>query len=151
MTTFHQLHAHLVFSTKQRRELLKGELAKRVHGQLGVILGEEDAIAHCVGGYFDHVPLLLSFKPTHRLSDLVRVLKSRSSKWINESSEVRNPFAWQRGYSIFSVSHSQMEIVRRYIENQEQHHRERPFVEELKTLLARHAINYEPQYLLDDD
>ncbi|MFK7819204.1 MAG: IS200/IS605 family transposase [Planctomycetaceae bacterium] len=150
MTTYHQLHAQLVFSTKQRRQLLKGDQAQRVHGQLRVILKEEDVIPHAVGGYFDHVHVLLSFKPSHCLSDVVRVLKSRSSKWINEQSGPLNQFAWQRGYSVFSVSHSQMQTVSSYIENQEEHHSERSFREELTLMLDKHGIKYDPQYLDDE-
>ena len=150
MTTYHQLHAHLVFSTKQRRQLLKDEFARRVHGQLGIILKEEDAVPLCASGYFDHVHVLFSFKPSQCLSDMVRVLKSRSSKWINEQSGSLNRFAWQRGYSVFSVSHSQLNTVRHYIDNQEEHHRKRSFREELELMLKRHGIAYDPQYLDDE-
>ncbi len=149
MSTFHQLHAHLVFSTHGRRRLLKGDAAQRVHSQLGSILREEDVIPNCIDGYEDHVHLLISFKPTHRLSDVVRILKSKSSKWINESATGLHAFAWQRGYSIFSVSHSQLDIVRRYIDSQGEHHRQINFLEELKIMLARHEIEYDPIYLDD--
>ena len=147
MGTYHQLHAHLVFSTQGRRRILKADAGQRVHGQLGTILREEDVIPNCIGGYDDHVHLLVSFKPTHRLSDVVRILKSRSSKWINDSSSGSHTFAWQRGYSIFSVSHSQLDIVRRYIDGQQQHHRELGFLQELKSMLARHEIEYDPVYI----
>ena len=150
MTTYHQLHVHLVFSTKQRRELLKADFANRVHGQLAAILKEEDVVPHIVNGHYDHVHVLLSFKPSQCLSNIVRVLKSRSSKWINEQGGPLNSFAWQRGYSVFSVSHSQMDVVRRYIENQEEHHRQRSFIEELTLMLDRHGIKYDPQYLDDE-
>lgn len=147
MSTYHQLHAHLIFSTQGRRPLITESASGRLHGQLAVILREEDVIAHCVGGYEDHVHLLISFKPTHRLSDVARVLKSRSSKWVNAESASLHKFGWQKGYSIFSVSHSQMDVVRRYLENQIEHHREKSFRDELIRFLDAHGIDYDPAYI----
>ena len=147
MATYHQLHAHLIFSVQGRRRLLTGAMAERVHAQLGVILREQEVLPHCIGGFEDHVHLLLSFRPNHRLSDVVRILKSRCSKWINEASASLHLFAWQRGYSVFSVSHSQLDLVRRYIDGQEKHHHRLSFLDELKMLLARHEIEYDPVFM----
>ena len=149
MTTYHQLHAHLIFSTSGRRPLITQNAAPSLHGKLATILKEEDVRPHCIGGVEDHVHLLISFRPTHRLSDIVRVLKSCSSKWVNDETTSLHKFGWQRGYSVFSVSHSQLEVDRRYIENQWEHHRELSFREELVRFLNLHEIDYDPQYIDD--
>jgi REP element-mobilizing transposase RayT len=99
-----------------------------------------------IGGVTDHVHALIGLKPTHCVSDVVRELKKASSVWA--ASQHESEFAWQEGYSVFSVSTSKLEAVRQYIAGQEEHHRQRSFVEELKELLQKHGVHYNPAYLL---
>ena len=99
-----------------------------------------------VGGVEDHVHALIGLKPTHRISDFVRELKKASSVWAAGRHEP--DFEWQEGYSIFAVSVSMLDTVSRYIGRQQEHHRRKTFVEELKELLAKHGVQYDPKYLL---
>jgi REP element-mobilizing transposase RayT len=99
-----------------------------------------------VGGVSDHVHLLIGLRATHCLADVLRELKSVSSGWIRDEIGVRN-FAWQEGYGGFMVSASQRETVRRYVEQQEEHHRTRTFREEYLELLRRHKIEFDVRYL----
>jgi REP element-mobilizing transposase RayT len=99
-----------------------------------------------IGGVQDHVHALIGLKPTHCISDFVRELKKATSVWASTHHEPQ--FEWQEGYSIFAVSVSTMEAVSRYIERQEEHHRKRSFVEELKELLEKHGVQYDPKYLV---
>ncbi len=98
-----------------------------------------------VGGVEDHVHALLGLKPSHCISDFVRELKKASSVWAQDKEP---QFQWQEGYAIFAVSFSQMDSVIRYIRRQEEHHRKRTFVDELKDLLEKHKIKYDEKYLL---
>jgi len=103
-------------------------------------------VAETVGGVEDHVHILASLNATHRLADFLRELKKASSVW---SAENHDPsFAWQEGYAAFSVSPTHRDVVRRYIANQEAHHQKVGFVDEIKRLLARNGVNYDPKYLL---
>ena len=88
-----------------------------------------------MGGVSDHVHLLIGLRATHCLADVLRELKSVSSGWIRDEIGVRN-FAWQEGYGGFTVSASQCETVRRYVEQQEEHHRTRTFREEVLGIVA---------------
>jgi REP element-mobilizing transposase RayT len=99
-----------------------------------------------IGGVQDHVHALLGLKPVHCLADLVRELKKASSVWAAGQHEPQ--FAWQEGYSVFSVSASKVGTVRQYIATQEEHHRRRSFAEELQELLQKHGVQYDPKYLL---
>lgn len=99
-----------------------------------------------VGGTADHVHLLFELKATHTLSDFMRELKKSSSSWVHEEIPSRS-FAWQEGYAAFTVSSSGLEEVRRYIENQDEHHRERSFREDLKIMLQRSGVQYDERYL----
>ncbi len=105
-----------------------------------------EGIALKVGGIEDHVHALIGLKPTHCISDFVRELKKATSLWASAQHE--RGFEWQEGYSIFSVSASMLETVSAYIERQKEHHRKRTFMEELKELLERHGVEYNPKYLL---
>src|SRR5207249_3404171 len=93
-----------------------------------------------------HVHLLVSLRATHTLADVLRELKSVSSKWAHEEMGVRS-FAWQEGYGAFTVSASQLENVRRYIQQQEEHHRTRTFREEYLALLQRSGAEFDERYV----
>jgi hypothetical protein len=80
---------------------------------------------------------------------MVKIIKSKSSKWLNAHPKRPGRFEWQRGYAAFTVSASQLEKVRRYVRNQEQHHRRVTFQEEFRALLDKHGIEYDERYLWD--
>ena len=145
-STFLSLHYHVVFSTKQREPLVRDEWRMRLHEYLGGVVGGLGARSEMVGGTADHVHLLVELKATHALSDFMRELKKASSIWVHDEIQLRS-FAWQEGYAAFTVSASGLEEVRRYIENQEEHHRERNFRDELKILLQRSGVKFDERYL----
>lgn len=145
-STYHSLHYHWVCSTKERRPFIRPEWRPRLHEYLGGTVRGLEGVPLKVGGVQDHVHALIGLKPTHCLSDFVRELKKATSVWAAAQHE--RAFEWQEGYSLFTVSASLRETVSRYIEHQEEHHRKRSFKEELKALLARHGVNYDPKYLL---
>ena len=97
-----------------------------------------------IGGIENHVHLLLHLPPALALSKAVLLIKSNSSKWMNE---MHKKFAWQDGYGAFNVSASSVESVVRYVRNQKQHHRKMSFEDEYILLLKRHGIAYEPKYV----
>ena len=133
-STFLSLHYHVVFSTKQREPLLRAEWRPRLHEYLGGTVRGLGARNEMVGGTADHIHLLFELKATHTLADFMRELKKASSIWVHDEIPLRT-FAWQEGYAALTVSASGLEEVHRYIENQEEHHRERSFRDELKIML----------------
>jgi hypothetical protein len=78
---------------------------------------------------------------------LVRAVKANSSRWIHERWPELKAFAWQQGYGAFSVSHSAMAQVEKYIREQEEHHHRLSFEEEFLALLKRHNIEFDEHYL----
>ena len=144
-STFSSLRMHLVFSTKQRRPFIQDSWRSALHEYVGGTVRGLGGVAEAIGGVADHVHLLVSYKPTHCVSDFVRELKKAASVWATETHEPR--FSWQEGYSVFSVSVSQKERVRGYIANQEAHHRQRDFRAELDELLHKHEIEFDPKSL----
>jgi REP element-mobilizing transposase RayT len=145
-STHLSIHFHLIFATKNHERHIGAAWRTRLHAYMGGILSSLDAVPEIVGGVEDHIHVLAGLRATHRLADLMRELKSSSSRWVHE--EIRLPaFAWQEGYGAFTVSASQCEIVRRYIAGQEEHHRTRTFREEYLELLQKSGVVFDPQYL----
>jgi putative transposase len=147
-TTFANLIYHIVFSTKNRVPLISSEIRESLYPYMGGIVRSEGGILLEIGGMPDHVHILAKIKPSVAPAEMVKKVKGGSSKWLNERPDHQGRFEWQAGYGIFSVSASQVEMVRRYIRRQEEHHRKMSFKEELVTLLERNGIPYDERYLL---
>ncbi len=148
-TTYTSLTYHVVFSTKYRRNTIKPDIKDRLYEYLGGIIRAEKGVLLEIGGIEDHVHLLAGFPPTIAVSNMVRLIKANSSRWANELPERREKFSWQTGYGAFTVSQSQVDIVRNYIRRQEQHHRRISFRDEFIELLKRHNIQYDLQYVFE--
>lgn len=111
----------------------------------GTVQGLE-GFPQCVGGWNDHVHLLIGLRATHRLSDVVREIKKASTTWIKTEIGL-GTFAWQEGYAAFTVGWREREIIRRYIAGQEEHHRSKPYSEEVDELLKEAGIEFDPKFL----
>jgi REP element-mobilizing transposase RayT len=145
-STHLSLHYHLVFGTKDHEPLITSTWCDRLHAYLGGLIRTLDGVPEAVGGASDHVHLLVGLRATHTLADVLRETKSVSSAWVVEDVGVRS-FAWQEGYGAFTVSPSQLENVRAYIQQQEEHHRTRTFREEYLALLQRSGVEFDERYL----
>ncbi len=130
---------HFVFATKLREPWLDNALRPALWAQLGSILQKEGGMALVVNGMPEHVHILAKLRPDHRVSEILSDLKSRTSGWIHRARSDLAHFAWQTGYGAFTVSLSQEEVVRHYIETQEEHHRRVPFDQEYIQLLRKHG------------
>lgn len=145
-STHLSLHYHLVFGTKNRETVISSAWRDRLHAYLGGVIRTLDGVPEAVDGVADHVHLLVGLRATHTLADVLREIKSVSSAWVHKELGVSS-FAWQEGYGAFTVSASQLENVRAYIQQQEEHHRTRTFREEYLTLLQRHGVEFDERYV----
>jgi REP element-mobilizing transposase RayT len=145
--TYTHLLVHIVFGTKHRMPIIDDDLRERLFPYIGGIVREIGGAALIVNGTADHVHILASVPATISIADLMRVAKTNSSRWVNEQKDRKNRFEWQSGYGAFSVSHSNLESVRRYIANQEEHHRKMTFAEEFVSFLKKHGVAYDERYL----
>jgi REP element-mobilizing transposase RayT len=138
---------HLVFSTKNREPFITNDHCEGTFEYLGGTLNGIECLPICIGGVADHVHLLFVLSRTMSISKVVEELKKESSKWGKE--KIHQSFYWQNGYSAFSVSPSNVEQVKKYIENQEQHHQTVSFQDEFRELLRRHEIEWDERYVWD--
>jgi REP element-mobilizing transposase RayT len=145
-STHVSLHYHLVFSTKDREPWLPPTQRHRVHEYLGGLIRQIRGFAHAVGGTGDHIHLAVGLKATHCLADLMREVKSESSRWIHEELRLAG-FGWQEGYGAFTFAAKDLEPVRDYVLNQEEHHRVKSFQEEYLQMLQRGMVEYDEKYL----
>jgi REP element-mobilizing transposase RayT len=145
--TFTQIHIQTVFTVQNKdcviRDTWKEELFKYITG----IIQNNGHKMLAINAMPDHVHLFFGMRPTQSLSDLMRDLKSDSSKWINEKKIIRANFSWQEGYGGFSYSKSHVNNVIDYIKNQQEHHRKKTFIEEYFDFLNKFDIPYDERYV----
>ena len=148
--TYIRIYLHLVFAVKNRDALISPYREKQIHSYMAGTLYKLNHKPIIVGGIEDHVHILLSYNPNQTLPDLVKELKTGTTKFINNNHLCTFKFEWQRGYACFSYSHSMVDKVYKYIENQHQHHNGRSLQEELKSMLEGFGIEYDDQYIFSE-
>ena len=146
--TYTNLLYHIIFSTKGRRPLITPTLRIEMDKYIGGVVRNPGVLLEA-GGMPDHTHLVAMLRADTSVAEMIRLVKSNSSKWTNVRGIIHEPFAWQSGYGAFSVSASQLEGVRKYVRGQEEHHRKRTFQEEFREFLERHGIEYDERYLWD--
>jgi REP element-mobilizing transposase RayT len=147
--TYSNLLVHALFSTKDRTPLLDAELKPELFSYMGGIITQLRGKPLLIGGPKDHVHLLFVLPCSLSVADLMEKVKANSSKWVKNRWRNRSHFAWQTGYTAFSVSQSNLESVKRYIASQETHHRRITFQEEVLAFLKKHEIPYDPRFVFD--
>lgn len=141
---------HTVFSTKHRQPCFRDEgLRSELHHYIGGILNTLKCGPIVVGGVEDHVHILSQLARTCEPAAMVKEVKRVSSLWIKDQASELGHFAWQAGYGMFSIGHSQLSSVKNYVLNQESHHRQRSFQDEFRLLLARYEVDYDERYVWD--
>jgi REP element-mobilizing transposase RayT len=148
--TYTQIYIQVIFAVEGRQSLLapdhNDELQKYI---AGIVSGRKQKLI-AINNMPDHVHLSIGLRPDISLSELVRDVKSCSSKFINGKRWVPGRFSWQEGFGAFSYSRSQLGAVIRYIENQQQHHSRKSFRQEYIELLERFEVKYDPRYIFRD-
>jgi REP element-mobilizing transposase RayT len=132
---------HCIFSTKDRRSMIPADRARELYAYLGGIARGEGFSLIAAGGTANHIHLLFVLPASYSLAQAVQKLKGSSSRWMGTS------FSWQEGYGAFSVSPSQVPVVKNYLQNQEEHHRTRDFEQEFVALLRNCGIEFDERYV----
>lgn len=145
-----QVLVHIIFSTKDRHPFLtSSELRTELHAYAATVLNALDSPPITINTVDDHLHALVRLSRTHALCEVIQELKTSTSKWLKTKDGMLTKFGWQGGYGAFSVSPSQSDSVRRYIENQEEHHRSIGFQDELRKFLQRHGVEFDERYVWD--
>ena len=145
--TFTQIHIHSVFAVQNRTSLIKKDWQDRLYKYIIAIIQKHGHKVLSIGGTSDHIHILFGLRPTQALSTLMQEIKRDSSEWINKERLVIGRFSWQEGYGAFSYSKSHISQVVNYIETQEEHHKERSFLDEYIKILKDFDLEYDERYI----
>lgn len=140
---------HLVFSTKDRNSWISDVWRDDLHGYIGGIIRRHGSDLLAAGSVEDHIHLLFPLPRTVSVAELVKEIKSGSTRWVHDSSLRPAEFHWQSGYGVFSIGPSHKEELCHYIANQREHHTKTTFQDEYRKLLAKYGIAHDERYVWD--
>lgn len=138
---------HVIFSTKLRQPLIQESIRQNLYNYISQIARSYDAYVYEIGGIEDHIHLLVSLPRTMTLSRLIEEIKKSSSKWIKTKGPYYLNFAWQNGYGAFSIGQSNVDALKAYIQNQQEHHKKISFQDEFRTFLNKYKIAFNEKYV----
>ena len=148
MRTYTQILYQIVYSTKYREKTLEAENRKELYKYIWGILNNNKCYLYQIGGIEDHIHIITHLHPSVALADLVKDIKLASSDYIKNKKLFPNFNGWQDGYAAFTYSIDTKENLINYVKNQEEHHKTKTFIEELKEFLIEHKIEFDEKYLL---
>ena len=147
--TYTQIYITIVFAVKGRMNLINKNIEEELYKYITGIVNNRDHKLLQINGDRDHIHVLINLRPKQSISDLVRDIKSNSSKFINEKKWFTGKFHWQSGFGAFSYSESQISSVIKYISEQKEHHKRKTFKDEYVELLKQFGIDFENKYLFE--
>ena len=148
--TYHKIYLQIIFAVKYRKAVIDIAWKQKLYGVIGNLINETDCKTIIVNGVEDHVHCFVGLKPVVSVSELLKTVKAKSSKYINDHSLTPQHFEWQDGYGVFSYSQSQVDRVYKYIQNQEEHHKKKTFRNEYLEFLKKFKVEYDEQYIFHD-
>jgi putative transposase len=145
--TYTQIYIQYVFAVQNRLSLINENWQTDLYKYMCGIAEQQEHKVFSINGMTDHVHILISMNPKQSPSDLMFHIKRSSSLWINDKKLCPGRFSWQEGFGAFSYGKSQVPIIARYIENQQQHHKKQTFIEEYIEFLKTFEIEYDERYI----
>lgn len=148
--TYSQLYIQFVFAVKYRKALLNAAWDERLRLYITAIVQNNGHKMLAINNVADHIHLFIGMTPAQCASDLMRIVKADSCKWINSQHLISQKFSWQEGFGAFSYSHSHIDRVVRYIHDQQNHHTKSGFIHEYRSLLDHFSVVYNEKYLFTE-
>ena len=139
---FIRIWVHLIWSTKNRQKLINSDIKPKLLDHLLVNAKEKSIWLANVNCVADHVHLLISLGAKQSISKIAMLIKGKSSHWVNQNSLCKTKFEWQDEYIAVSVSESNLEKVKNYIQKQEEHHKQKSFAQEYDEFMKKYRSNY---------
>jgi REP element-mobilizing transposase RayT len=147
--TYSQIYIQIVFAVQNREASIKSSWEEELYKYITGIVQNKGQKMLSINGTSNHIHFLIGMKPTCCLSELVREIKKSSNKFVKEKKFTPYNFQWQEGFGAFSNSHSQLNDVIKYIDNQKEHHKKLTFRDEYLAFLKAFEIEYKVQYLFE--
>ncbi len=147
--TYSQAYFQLVFAVRNREALIHQSWKGQLEKYITTIIQYHGHKLIAIGTMPDHIHILIGYKLTHKIPDLVEEIKTSTNAWINKQGFLKYKFDWQKGYGAFTYSRSQIDRVAKYILRQEEHHRTISFREEFMELLNEFGIDSKLEYVFE--
>ena len=147
--TYSQSYFHIVFAPKNHDALIMREWKNELEKYITAVIQNRKHKLLAIGSVPDHIHILIGYNLNHLIPDLVEEIKTSTNKWIRDNRLSKFRFEWQVGYGSFTISHSQIDPVVKYILTQEEHHHKRTFMEEYLEILDNNNVDYKIEYLFD--
>jgi putative transposase len=147
MGTYSQMYVHIIFSPKRRAPLIHPSWENELYKFITGIVTNKGQKMLAINGMPDHIHIVIGYKPSCCISDLVREIKKSTNTFIKEQKFTRFTFAWQEGFAAFSFSQRSMHRVVKYVLNQKQHHAHCSYPDEFLMFLRENEVEYDPKYL----
>jgi len=145
--TYTQIHIQAIFAVKDRTSLIRSEWENELYKYItGIIQNHEHKLLQ-INGMPDHLHVFFGMRPKQSVSELLKIIKRESSRWINEKGFLKSKFSWQEGYGAFSYGKSQVSDVIEYVRNQKEHHRKKTFIQEYTEFLDAFEVDFNEQYI----
>jgi REP element-mobilizing transposase RayT len=148
--TYHQIYIQTVFAVKYRNAVLDKAWRSQLFGVIGNLINETGCKTIIVNGVEDHVHCLVGLKPAVSVSELMKTVKAKASKYVNDHKLTTHRFEWQEGYGVFSYRQSDLDSIFKYIQNQEAHHKTQSFHDEYLNFLNEFIIKYDEKYTFEE-
>ncbi len=145
--TFSQIYIQIIFAVKDRESVINPDWEEELYKYITGIVQNKGQKMLAINGIKDHIHFLIGMKPSCCLSDLVREIKKSTNTFINDNGFSPFRFQWQEGYGAFSYSHSALNNVVSYIQNQKEHHKSKSFKDEYVSFLKKYQIDFKEDYL----
>jgi len=147
--TYTQMYVHFIFAPKNREALIGNSWKDKLEKYITGIVQNHNHKMLAIWAMPDHIHIFIGYNVNHLIPDLVEDIKTSSNSWIKQNKLSKFKFEWQKGYGAFSHSRSQIDTVIKYILNQENHHKKRPFKEEYLEILRKNEIEFKDEYIFD--
>jgi len=113
---------HVVLIVKDRAKNILPSFLQGLNKLIYGIIDEKGQTPIAVNGHHEHVHLLFKMKQDCKLSEVVRNIKTVTSRWINENSLSPRKFRWEKGHMLISCNYFEIEPLVNYINNQDKIH-----------------------------
>jgi len=145
--TFTQVHMQYVFAVKYRGAVLDTAWDEKLRQYITGIYQQLGHKMLAINNMPDHIHIFGGLSVKQSISDVMEIVKSQSSKWINDNRFTKHRFQWQSGYGAFAYSKWDVSTMINYVMNQQEHHKTVSFHEELIDILKEQDIAYDEKYL----
>lgn len=146
MSSYRQLLYHLVFRTKDSKPTINSDQMSNLCSYINGIIRNKNSHLYRINGTSDHLHILTDLHPSLALADFMRDLKVSTSMWMKNNNLFPMFEGWAEGYGSFTCSYMDMGRIIDYIKLQQEHHKEKTFEQEYRSLLMEYGITIDDRY-----